>query len=116
LALVLAAVGLYGVSAHAVGERVREIGVRMALGAHASDVIMLVSRDTLLTVAAGALSGPVLAAILAHAAAGLLFEVSPREPLVYVVTLACLVGAALAGVLLPGRRALRINRVRALCG
>jgi ABC-type antimicrobial peptide transport system permease subunit len=109
LALVLAVVGLYGVTAHAVGERRREIGVRMALGARPVDVIALVTRDAVVTIAVGAAVGLVAAGVLAHAAAGLLYGVSPRDPLVYGLTLVSILAAAVAGVLVPSRRAVRVN-------
>jgi putative ABC transport system permease protein len=109
LALVLAIVGLYGVTAHALGERQREIGVRMALGARPMDVVTLVTGEAMLTVAAGATVGLVAAGVLAHAAAGLLYGVRPSDPLVYGATVICTMAAGFVGVLVPARRAVRIN-------
>jgi putative ABC transport system permease protein len=114
LAWLLAAVGLYGVTAHTVGERVREIGVRMALGARPRDVIRLVSADALLTVGLGAAIGLLVAWLLARASARLFFEVSPQDPAVYLVTAGCLVLAAMTGVLVPSLRAVRVDPVSAL--
>jgi putative ABC transport system permease protein len=109
LALVLAVVGLYGVTAHALGERQREIGVRMALGARPMDVVTLVTGEAMVTVAAGATVGLVAAGALAQATSEMLYGVSSRDPLVYGASAICILLAGFVGVLVPSRRAVRIN-------
>jgi predicted permease len=114
LALVLAAVGLYSVLAYAVGQRTTEIGIRMALGAQAAQVLGLVMRSGLRLVAAGLLIGVVAAGIIARLIQTLLYNVQPLDPLIYgMVTLLFTVVAALA-CLLPSLRASRIDPLVAL--
>ena len=109
LALLLAAVGLYGVISYDVGQRTREIGVRMALGARASDVASLVMRDGLRVVAIGGIIGTAVALAAGHLLRPLLYDTSPRDPLVFAgVALLLLVVASLA-CLLPARRAMRVD-------
>jgi putative ABC transport system permease protein len=114
LAVVLSAVGIYGVVASFVGQRTPEIGVRMALGASGAQVIRIVLRQSLVPVATGLLVGLVGAAALGRFVEGLLFEVSPLDPLMLgggVVLLALVAGAACA---IPAGRASRIDPVTAL--
>jgi predicted lysophospholipase L1 biosynthesis ABC-type transport system permease subunit len=109
LALLLAAVGVYGVISYDVGQRTREIGVRMALGARATDVASLVMRDGLRVVAIGGVIGTGIALAAGRAVQPLLYDTSPRDPLVLVgVALLLLVVATLA-CLLPARRAMRVD-------
>ena len=109
LALVLAAVGVYGVISYDVGQRTREIGVRMALGARAADVASLVMRDGLRVVAIGGVIGAGVALAGGRVLQPLLYETSPRDPVVLVgVALLLLVVATLA-CLLPARRAMRVD-------
>jgi putative ABC transport system permease protein len=114
VALSLAAVGIYGVLAYTVTQRTREIGVRMALGAHAAHVRRLVVSEGMLVAGLGMFAGLAGAFGLATFLRSLVFEVSPRDPVVY---------AAVAGVLtlvvglaayIPTRRATRIDPVEAL--
>src|SRR6185295_5430160 len=109
LALLLAAVGIYGVISYDVGQRTREIGVRMALGARAADVASLVMRDGLRVVAIGGVIGTGVALAGGRLVRPLLYQTSPRDPpvlggvallLLVVATLACLV---------PARRAMRVD-------
>jgi ABC-type antimicrobial peptide transport system permease subunit len=93
---------------------VREIGVRITLGAGPRDVLRLVSTDAMLTVGLGASIGLIVAWLLARASARLFFEVSPQDPAVYAATAGCLILAALAGVLVPALRAIRVDPVSAL--
>ncbi len=114
LALLLAALGVYGVLAQSVAARRREIGLRMALGAPAAQVQRLVLRQGMTVALAGALAGTALALGLGGVLRGLLFEVSPRDPVTFVaVPLALLLVAALA-CLLPARRAARLQPTMAL--
>jgi putative ABC transport system permease protein len=109
LALLLAAVGVYGVISYDVGQRTREIGVRMALGARAADVASLVMRDGLRVVAIGGVLGTGVALAGGRVVRPLLYETSPRDPVVLVgVALVLLVVATLA-CLLPARRAMRVD-------
>jgi len=109
LALLLAAVGVYGVISYDVGQRTREIGVRMALGARAADVASLVMRDGLRLVAIGGVVGAGIALAAGSLVTPLLYETSPRDPAVLAgVALLLLVVATLA-CLVPARRAMRVD-------
>ncbi|MDQ6828280.1 MAG: hypothetical protein M3081_05380 [Gemmatimonadota bacterium] len=109
LALLLAAVGVYGVISYDVGQRTREIGVRMALGARGANVASLVMRDALGVVAIGGIIGAAIELAGGRALAPLLYETSPRDPVVLGgVALLLLVVATLA-CLLPARRAMRVD-------
>jgi putative ABC transport system permease protein len=83
LALVLAAVGIYGVMAFIVGQRTREIGIRMALGARPQSVIQLVLTEALILAACGVVFGGVAAVIVTKLLAKMLFEVRPTDPITY---------------------------------
>jgi ABC-type antimicrobial peptide transport system permease subunit len=114
LALLLACIGIYGVLAYLTGQRVPEIGVRMALGATAHDVIRLVLRQSLGMIFAGVAVG-ILAALAAgrlliHAVDGM----QPTELSTYIVTIPVLIGAALLASFGPARRASRIDPISAL--
>jgi putative ABC transport system permease protein len=114
IALLLAAVGIFGVMANLVGERTREIGVRLALGAQRKDVLhMILSRASRLT-AMGVGVGLLLAFGLAHGVANLLFEVSPNDPVVFLTMAAIITCIALLASWLPARRASRIDPMAAL--
>jgi len=114
VALVLAAVGLYGVMAFNVSRRTREMGVRMALGAQPRDVVRLIVRQGMIQLAIGLLLGVGLAYLLGGALKMILFEVSAVDPLVYGGTVAVLVLAATAASLIPARRATRVDPMVAL--
>jgi putative ABC transport system permease protein len=116
LAVVLSSVGIYGVVASFVGQRTPEIGVRMALGASRLQVIRIVLGQSIVPVGAGLLLGLVGAVALGRFVEGLLFEISPLDPLMLaggVVSLALVAGAACA---IPAGRAARIDPVSALRG
>jgi predicted lysophospholipase L1 biosynthesis ABC-type transport system permease subunit len=114
IALLLAAVGVYGVMSYAVIERVPEIGVRLAVGASTGDIVRLILRDGLILGAAGVAIGTVAAAAGAGALRSLLFEVAPRDPASLVAVAAALMLATLAAAWLPARRASRIDPIKAL--
>ena len=116
VALVLAAVGLYGVTAYGVEQRVGEIGLRMALGADARSVLGTVLRGAFRPVGVGLVIGVPSAIAVGHFLAAQLFGVSPWDPLT-LSTAALLLGlAALVAGLVPARRAARVNPVEALKG
>jgi predicted permease len=114
LALVLAALGVYGIMAYAVAQRRHEIGVRMALGARAEDVARTFVRDAARLALPGVAIGLLAAAALSRLAAGALYGVSPVDPLTYVLVPLLIVGVALGAVLLPARRAARVDPLIAL--
>jgi predicted permease len=114
LALLLAAVGLYGVMAHAVARRVREIGIRMALGARGGEVLWLILRETLLMVGIGALIGIPAALALTRLLATFLYGLTPQDPLSIAASTVILIAiTALAGYI-PARRATRVDPMIAL--
>jgi predicted permease len=114
LALFLAAVGLYGVLAYAVGQRTREIGVRMALGAKGTDIFRLVLSRGLTMVVAGMGVGLVFAGMGAQLLRTQLFGVEPTDLVTYLGTAGIFMAVALLACYLPARRAMRIDPVIAL--
>ena len=114
LALLLAAIGLYGVMSYAVSQSTRELGLRMALGARASDVLRLVMSHGLALSAGGVLLGAVAALLLTRLIGNLLYKVSPRDPVAFGSAFIVMTIASLAACLLPAWRATRIDPVRAL--
>ena len=114
LALLLAAVGLYGVMAHAVARRVREIGIRMALGARSGEVLWLILRETVIMVGIGALIGIPAALALTRLLASFLYGLTPQDPLSIAASTAILLAiTALAGYI-PARRATTVDPMIAL--
>jgi ABC-type antimicrobial peptide transport system permease subunit len=114
LALLLAIIGLYGVMSYAVSESTRELGLRMALGAGASNILRLVmSRGLALTVS-GLLLGTAVALGLTKLLGNLLYKVSPRDPLAFGSAFVVLTFASLAACFFPAWRATRIDPVRTL--
>ena len=109
LALLLAAVGLYGVMAHSVARRTREIGIRMALGAAGRAVLWMVLRDALIMVTVGAAIGIPAALALAKFASSLLFGIAAGDPFNALMATLFLGGVAVVASFLPARRASRID-------
>jgi predicted permease len=114
LALLLAAIGLYGVMSYAVSQSTRELGLRMALGAGASNLLRLVISRGLALTAGGVLLGAVVALGLTRLLGNLLFKVSPRDPLAFGSAFVAMMLVALAACLLPAWRATRTDPARAL--
>jgi putative ABC transport system permease protein len=114
VALMLAAVGVYGVMAYSVRERTQEIGVRMALGASAASVFRLVVGQALRLVFIGVAAGLVAAAALTRLLERLLFQVEPLDPWTFAATALALLGVATIASYLPARRGMRMAPVEAL--
>jgi len=114
LALLLACLGIYGVMAYLVSQRTQEVGIRMALGAKQSDVLLLVFKGGARLAAFGTAIGIVSAIGLTRLMRQLLFEVSPTDPVVIAAVCVLLVVVALAACLVPARRAASIEPIRAL--
>jgi predicted permease len=114
LALGLAAVGLYGVMSFSVAQRSREIGVRMALGAQQADVLRLVLRQGLTVVGVGLAVGLLLALAATRLLAGMLFGISPTDPMAFGFTAAVLALVAFGATLIPALRAISIPPILAI--
>ncbi len=114
IGLVLAATGIYGVIGYFVSQRTQEIGVRMALGATAGDVVRLVLGQALRPVTLGAAIGVVAALAASRVLASQLFGVSRTDPLTIGAVVATLIGVALAASAVPARRAAAVDPTRAL--
>ena len=114
IALALAAVGLYGVMSYGVSQRTREIGIRIALGAQAGDVLKMILRQGLALLLIGVAIGLVGASVATRAMTSLLFEVSATDPLTFIAIIPLLTMVALLACYLPARRATRVDPVIAL--
>ncbi|HTQ55801.1 MAG TPA: ABC transporter permease [Bryobacteraceae bacterium] len=114
VALLLAAVGIYGVMSYAVARRAHEMGIRMALGARGANIVWLVLGQSLLLTGAGLAIGLVGSLLLTRLLATLLFDVRASDPLTYAIVAAFLAAVALLASFLPAWRATNIDPVRAL--
>ncbi|MGA8593752.1 MAG: ABC transporter permease [Bryobacteraceae bacterium] len=114
LALLLAAVGLYGVMAYAVGRRTNEIGIRRARGARRSDVLMLVLGETLLLIFLGLMAGIPIALACGHWVAALLFGLSPTDSTTILAAATLLAATAIAAGAIPAYRAAKVDPMIAL--
>lgn len=114
VALALALIGIYGVLSYTVSQRVPEFGVRMALGATPSGILRMTIGDGLRLAVPGIVVGIVAALLLTRLARTVLFNVSPGDPVSYVVLSAAVLSVALTACYLPARRAARINPITAI--
>jgi ABC-type antimicrobial peptide transport system permease subunit len=115
-AVLLAALGVFGVMSYVVAQQRRDIGVRLALGAGSGDVVGMVVRRGLARAAAGLVAGVALSLAGARVLRSVLFDVSPTDPVVIATAVATLLGVALAACWIPGRRAARIQPVEVMAG
>ena len=114
IALFLASIGLYAVMAFSVSRRTREVGIRMALGARAADVVTMIFRQGLWQLGIGLVAGLGLAAAISQVMTVILFDVQPRDPAVFGGVVAVLLLAGLLACLVPARRATRVDPLTAL--
>lgn len=116
VALVLSATGVYGVTAQAVRLRTREIGVRMAFGASGTQIVATLARRGLVFSAAGAFAGLLIALAASGSVRRLLFQVEPSDPIALGAAIALLLAVAAVAILVPARRAARLDPARVLDG
>jgi predicted permease len=114
LALVLASIGIYGLLAYMVGQRSREIGLRMALGARRGDILRLILGKGFALAVVGILAGVVFAASGASAMASLLYGVRPHDPAVFLAVVLLLLAVAVLASYIPARRAAKVDPMTAL--
>jgi ABC-type antimicrobial peptide transport system permease subunit len=112
--LLLAGMGIYGVTAYAVARRTREIGIRIALGARRADIISMVLRESLALTLIGSATGLLIAAAIGQVLAGFLFGVQPIDPITFTGTTVLFVASGLAACYVPVRRATRIDPTQAI--
>jgi ABC-type antimicrobial peptide transport system permease subunit len=113
-ALLLAGLGIFGVISYIVTERIHEIGIRIALGAEKKNILQMVLRQGLRLAMAGAAVGLVGAVVVSHLMVGLLYGVSPTDPLTFAGVAFLLIAVALLACYIPARRALRVDPLVAL--
>jgi len=114
IALALAAVGIYGVMSYVVGQRSREIGTRIALGARPADILLLVMRQGAMIAVVGIVAGLGIGLVAARSLRSILYGVSSTDPVILLGAAAVLTAAALVACYLPARRAVSVDPARTL--
>jgi len=114
LAVLLASIGIYGLLAYMVGQRSREIGIRMALGARRDDILRMFLRKGVALAGVGIVAGVVVSASTASLMAGLLYGVRSHDPAVFLIVPLLLLAVAVLASYLPARRATKVNPMIAL--
>jgi len=114
IAMILCVVGIYGVVSYSVGQRVREIGVRMALGAQPGDVLRMILKQSAVTMSVGLGVGLIASVLLARLVVSLLYGVSANAPLAYILLVMTLALVGLVASYIPARRAAKVDPVIAL--
>jgi putative ABC transport system permease protein len=114
IALTLAAIGIYGVLSYLVSRRTHEIGIRIAVGADRTQVLMMVLKQGVTLAAAGIVTGIAAALLLTRLMQSLLYQVRPTDPVTFIVVAAVLVVVALIASALPAFRATRVSPLIAL--
>ena len=114
LAMILAAIGVYGVVAYSVGQRVREIGIRMALGARREDILGMIVRQSSVSLVIGLAAGFLVAFGLARMITSLLYGVSPGSPIPFALLPVLLAAVGLIATYIPARKATKVNPISAL--
>jgi predicted permease len=114
VALLLSAIGIYGIMSYAVTQRTQEIGIRMALGAERRDVLRMVLRESITVLAAGVTVGTAVALATMRVVASLLFGLAPHDPSAMLIGVGILVAVALAAAFIPAHRASQIHPIAAL--
>ena len=114
LALLLAAVGIFGVMAYSVSRRTREIGVRVALGARSRDVVTMILGQGLRTILIGIAIGIAGSFAITRTLQSLLFGVTATDPVTFAVVILLLIATALLACLVPARRAIQVDPMVAL--
>jgi ABC-type antimicrobial peptide transport system permease subunit len=114
LAILLAAVGLYGVIAYVVAQRTNEVGIRMALGASRSEIVKMFLGETALLLGIGCLAGGAMSLAAGRAAGALLYGLKPYDPVTFALAAALLGAVAISASFVPARRAARVDPMVAL--
>jgi ABC-type antimicrobial peptide transport system permease subunit len=114
LTMVLAAIGIYGVSSYVVTQRTSEIGLRMALGAQRTNVYRMILRDAVTAAAVGIVLGGTGGFLIAPTIRGMLYQVSPGDPLTFSVAACLMLFAAAVAALIPAYRASKVDPLVAL--
>ena len=114
LALLLTAIGLYGVMAYVVTQRTHEIGIRIALGAQQTSILRLVMRDATIVLIAGVAAGLLGSIWITRLVRQLLFGLTPVDPLTLVLAIIALVAVAIVATYVPARRAMKLDPLVAL--
>jgi ABC-type antimicrobial peptide transport system permease subunit len=114
VALLLAAIGLYGVMAYSVAQRTNEIGIRVALGAQPLDVLRMIIRESMALALPGLVAGSLLAIAMARVVSASLVEVSPRDPAIYAAAAVFIILITLGAAAGPARRAAKVDPMVAL--